>query len=219
MDSVDFSTSRLTGLDESEAQISRQFSYLMRVISNIRETAQLHGRLKKRKKDWPLEPEFVHHNQVFEQWIHNLPRDLHISFPQDGSPPWIPSHFIANLHCYHHLTVVMHHRPQFQFSMDFNGTWKQHMEICYTSAKMICRLQEAILRQYGLPGLLCMQRGINFTIYAILTCTILHLVSVRLGPGMGTAHVCRSQSHLQIQISTQMLENILHDTCELWNSA
>ena len=150
----------------------------MQVISNIRETNQLYGKLKKRKKDWPLEPEFVHHNQAFALWSRNLPRDLHISLPQDGSPPWIPSHFIANLHSYHHLTVVMHHRPQLQFSMDFNNSWKQHMYICYSSAKTICRLQEAILQQYGLPGLLCMQRGINFTIYAILTCTILHLVSL-----------------------------------------
>jgi hypothetical protein len=152
----------------------------MRVISNIRETNQLHGRLKKKKKDWPLEPEFIQHNQVFSQWSQNLPRDLLISLPTDGSIPWISSHFVANLHCYHHLTVVMHHRPQMQFSMDFNGVGKQHMYICYSSAKIICRLQEAILENFGLAGLLCMQRGVNFTIYAILTCTILHLVSKSL---------------------------------------
>ena len=153
----------------------------MQVISNIRETAQLHGRLKKRKKDWPLEPEFVQHNQVFAQWIRDLPRDLQIVLPPDGSAPWIPSHFIANLHSYYHLTVVMHHRPQFQFSLDFNDSWKRHFSICYSSAKIICRLQEAVLQQSGLQGLLCMQRGINFTIYAVLTCTILHLVSFSAG--------------------------------------
>ena len=45
------------------------------------------------------------------------------------------------------------------------------------TAKILCRLQEAILGAFGLTGLLCMQRGINFTIYAILTCTMIHLVS------------------------------------------
>jgi hypothetical protein len=30
-----------------------------------------------------------------------------------------------------------------------------------------------------MPGLLCMLRGISFHIYAVLTCTMLHLVSHR----------------------------------------
>ncbi|KAI9662439.1 MAG: hypothetical protein M1821_008606 [Bathelium mastoideum] len=178
MDSVDLDVGRLSGLDESEGQISRQFGYFMQVISNIRETNRLHVKLRKKKKDWPLEPEFVNHNQVFAQWMRDLPRDLQIVLPPDGSAPWIPSHFLANLHSYYHLTVVMHHRPQFQFSMDFNDNWKQQLSICYSSAKTLCRLQEAILQTYDLEGLLCMQRGINFTIYAILTCTILHLVAI-----------------------------------------
>jgi hypothetical protein len=32
------------------------------------------------------------------------------------------------------------------------------------------------LKTYGMPGLLCMMRGISFHIYAVLTCTMLHLV-------------------------------------------
>ncbi|KAF2234490.1 hypothetical protein EV356DRAFT_446659 [Viridothelium virens] len=178
LDSVDFSVARLPGLDDGEAQISRQFSYLLQLIKDIRGTNQLYSRLSKKKKDWPLDPEFMEHSHVFAQWTRSLPRDLHIALPQDGSTPWIPSHYVANLHSYYHLAVVMHHRPQFQFRMDFNDTWKQHMCICYASAKTICRLQEAILQHYGLPGLLCMQRGVNFTIYAVMTCTILHLVAI-----------------------------------------
>ena len=69
-------------------------------------------------------------------------------------------------------------RPQLMASKSFaaDSAWKQHMTSCYTSAKVLCRLQEAIHAQFGLPGLLCMQRGINFTIYAVLTCVMLHLV-------------------------------------------
>jgi hypothetical protein len=39
-------------------------------------------------------------------------------------------------------------------------------------------LQEGLLQSFGMTGLLCMQRGINFTIYCVLTCTVLHLVSI-----------------------------------------
>lgn len=52
------------------------------------------------------------------------------------------------------------------------------MTICYQSAKVLCRLQEALLAQFDMTGLLCMQRGINFTIYAILTCIMLHLIAL-----------------------------------------
>ena len=54
------------------------------------------------------------------------------------------------------------------------------MMTCYSAAKTMCKLQEAILKTYGMPGLLCMLRGMSFTIYAVLTCTMLHLVSFLL---------------------------------------
>lgn len=59
-----------------------------------------------------------------------------------------------------------------------DGGWKHHMMICYSSAKLLCRLQEVVLQSFGMTGLLCMQRGINFTIYGVLTCTVLHLVAL-----------------------------------------
>lgn len=73
----------------------------------------------------------------------------------------------------------MHLRPQIHAISDpYDGMWKQHMLTCYSAAKHLCKLQEAVLKTYGLPGLLCMIRGISFTIYAILTCTMLHLVAI-----------------------------------------
>ncbi|KAK5145975.1 hypothetical protein LTR04_001163 [Oleoguttula sp. CCFEE 6159] len=177
LETVDFDIPRsIPGLDETEVQVSRQFSYFMRSIRNVQQTTLLFRRLKKTKKDWPIDPAFTQHNHDFLTWITDLPQDLQVVYPPDGSSPWTPSHFVANMHAYHDLSVIMHHRPQLQFATDSGDvSWKQHMIICYNSAKNLCRLQESILRNYGLAGLLCMQRGINFTIYCVLTCNMLHL--------------------------------------------
>jgi hypothetical protein len=178
VDTVDFTVPRsVPGLDEAEYQVSRQFAYYLRIVKNIYYTTTMHGRLRKKSKDWALDPEFVQHNQSFPLWLRELPHNLQIAYPPDNSPPWIPSHYVANLHCYHLLCVIMHHRPQLHVLSDsFDGVWKQHMVICYSAAKDLCKLQEAIMKNYGLSGMLCMQRGISFTIYAVLTCTMLHLV-------------------------------------------
>jgi hypothetical protein len=180
LDTVDFSIPRVhpgQSPEDPEYQIFRQFMYFARVVRNIEHTSSLHAQLKKVRKDWAIDPEFVGHNQDYVDWMHNLPQDLQIAFPQDGSIPWIPSHFVANLHCYHYLGVIMHHRPQLHLLSElFDPSWKQHMLICCMAAKNMCKLQEAILHHYGLSGLLFMQRGISFTIYAVLTCTMLHLV-------------------------------------------
>jgi len=132
----------------------------------------------KRRKDWGLDPEFVQLNPATNAWLADLPADLAITFPPDGSPPWIPSHFIGNLHSYYYLSVLMLHRPQLTFldPMGADGQWKNHMMLSYSSAKLLCRIQEAMLQSYGLSGLQCMQRGISFTIYAILTCIPIYLV-------------------------------------------
>jgi hypothetical protein len=165
--------------DDPDYQTTRQFIFFTRSVKHIAYTNSMHGRLRKIKKDWMVDPEFVQHNQSYVAWLRDLPQDLQVVYPADGSYPWIPSHFVANLHSYHNLSVVMHHRPQLHYLHDNNDPfWKSHMLICYSAAKNMCRLQEAILHQYGLDGLLYMQRGISFTIYAVLTCTMLHLVSV-----------------------------------------
>ena len=141
--------------------------------------AEIYHELKE-TKDWGGHPRFVANNQAFDQWPDALPEDLQLTLPSDGSPPWMPSHFIGNMHSHYQLGRILLQRPQLMASKSFSAdsTWKQHMTSCYTSAKVLCRLQEAILSQFGLHGLLCMQRGINFTIYAVLTCIMLHLVLV-----------------------------------------
>jgi hypothetical protein len=163
--------------EESEYHVTRNFTYFTRMINHVRTMNTIYAKVKSRK-DWGLEPEFVQLNPRFEAWLNDLPSDLHITFPSDGSPPWLPSHFIANMHSYYYLSMILLHRPQLTFlePTGIDGGWKQHMMICYSSAKILCRIQEAILQSFGLPGLLCMQRGVNYTIYCILTCTVLHLV-------------------------------------------
>lgn len=166
-------------LDPFEASISRQFAYFVRNVRNIRTIADTYHELRK-TKDWGGHPKFVANNQTFDRWPDALPQELQLTLPADGSPPWIPSHFIGNMHSHYQLGRIMLQRPQLMASKSFaaDSAWKQHMTSCYTSAKALCRLQEAIFAQFGLHGLLCMQRGINFTIYAILTCIMLHLVSI-----------------------------------------
>ena len=167
----------LPGMEDIEYQVSRQFAYYLRIIKNVQQTTLIYGKLRD-KKDWALKPEFTQHNHDFPNWLRELPQDLQVVYPADDSAPWIPSHFVGNLHCYHYLSIIMHYRPQLHVLSDsFDGVWKQRMLICYSAAKNMCKLQEAILKNYGLPGLLCMQRGISFTIYSVLTCTMLHLVS------------------------------------------
>lgn len=135
---------------------------------------------EKKQQDANLaqDSEFVSHNADYDIWTEQLPRHLQISYSDDGSPPWIPFHFAANLHCYHLLSSLMHRRPQLDFSPQANHQASQEqMMICYIAATKICRLHEAILQSSGLNGLLCMMRGINMSIYTVLTCTMLHLVN------------------------------------------
>ena len=166
-------------VDEYEAQLSRQFAYFVRNARNIRLITDAAHKAKKRK-DWGLDPKLVAYNVAFIKWPTELPSDLQLALPSDGSAPWLPTHFIGNMHSHYQLGVIMLHRAQLVASQSFanDDAWKHHMNLCYTSAKIMCRIQEAILEGFGLAGLLCMQRGINFTIYAVLTCTMIHLVGI-----------------------------------------
>jgi hypothetical protein len=132
----------------------------------------------KRTKEWGVDPEFVQLKPALHAWLTELPSDLAVTYPADGSPPWPSSPFVGNLHSYYYLSLILFHRPTLAF-LDPNGAdgqWKDHMLVCYNAAKTLCRLQEGMLQYYDLTGLQCMQRGINFTIYAILGCIVLHLV-------------------------------------------
>ncbi|KAL1845084.1 hypothetical protein VTK73DRAFT_1159 [Phialemonium thermophilum] len=180
IESVDFSVpDPVPGEDGQEYQVSRNFTYFARNIRIVARMNKIYARIKK-TKDWGIDPEFVRIAPEFRQWLNSLPPDLAISYPADGSTPWLPSPFVGNLHSYYCLSLILFHRPQLTF-LDPNGAdgqWKHNMLICYNAAKTLCRLQEAILQTFGLAGLQCMQRGINFTIYAVLACIVLHLVAL-----------------------------------------
>ncbi|EXJ78046.1 hypothetical protein A1O3_09206 [Capronia epimyces CBS 606.96] len=178
--SVDISTCPpCSDMDDFEKAISRQFAYFVRNIRNIRLITDVSHKLKK-KKDWGLDQRFVTYNAAFKKWPDELPPDLQVVLPSNGGMPSLPSHFVGNMHSHYQLGIVMLHRPQLKASESFaaDSQWRHHMSVCYNSAKVLCRLQEAILARFDLAGLLCMQRGINFTIYAILTCVMLHLIAV-----------------------------------------
>ncbi|XHG02789.1 hypothetical protein AWENTII_006119 [Aspergillus wentii] len=165
--------------DQFEAGRSRQYAYFVRNAHHIRIMTDIYHKIKK-QKDWGADPRFVEKNPLFTDWLQSLPSDLQVNYPADGSPPWIPSHFVGNMHSHCHLGIILLHRPQLLASKSFaaGGGWKIHMALCYSSARSLCRLQEAILNRFGLSGLLFMQRGINFAIYCILTCTMLHLIAI-----------------------------------------
>ncbi|KUI54730.1 Cutinase transcription factor 1 alpha [Cytospora mali] len=180
LDSVDFGLPRpFTSGDDSDYQVTRNFTYLARVVRNIARMNRVYSRIHKHK-DWGCDPDFVQINPEASAWLNDLPPDLCVNEPPDGSPPWLASSFIGNLHSYYHLSVILLHRPQLTHHepTGMDGQWKQHMMLCYNSAKTLCRLQEAVLQTFGLSGLQCMQRGINFTLYCILSCIVLHLVAL-----------------------------------------
>ncbi|KAK5124164.1 hypothetical protein LTR85_001867 [Meristemomyces frigidus] len=181
LETVDFSLPVASpDVDAFEHQTSRRFTYFTQAFRNIKVTNSLWQNMRRYKKDWALDPAFVRHNEDLTVWLQQLPNDIQIHYPEDGSSPWLGGdHFVAYIHCYHHLVVIMHHRPQLQALLEkHDSRFKTHLDICLQSAALMCRVQEAIVRDFGLHGLQFMQRGVNFTIYCILTCTMLHLAAI-----------------------------------------
>ena len=163
-------------LDRFESSISRQYAYFIQNALNLRMILDCFRKFRK-QKDWATNPELLGTSELLTGWLQNLPSDLQINYPADGSPPTILSHFVANMHIHYHLGIISLHRAPLLVSNSFvAGSWKTHMAYCYSSAKCLCRLQEALVGRYGLAGLSVMQRGYNFAIYATLLCTMLHLV-------------------------------------------
>ncbi|KAL2129139.1 hypothetical protein VTI74DRAFT_8174 [Chaetomium olivicolor] len=179
-ETVDFDIPRpIPNADESEYLVSRNFTYLTRVVRMVGRMVRAYRRLK-RSKEWGIDPEFVQLDPSLGAWLTSLPPDLTVTYPADGSPPWLPSAFVGNLHSYYYLSIILFNRPQLAVLSPSGpgGEWKRHMLVSYNAAKMLCRLQEAVMGSFGLNGLQCMQRGINFTIYAVLGCIVLHLVAI-----------------------------------------
>ncbi|RKF63210.1 putative transcription factor cys6 [Erysiphe neolycopersici] len=181
IDSVDIRIPRvILEDDDTEPYISRDFAHIAIVCRNIRILNNVCSRIKNSGPKWWFNPEFTRLGPLFESLIKNLPDELQVTYPSDGSPPWLRSHFVGNLHSYYHLSILMLHRHPLKHMEPkrIDGSWKYHMSICFNSAKLLCRLQEAIFQSYGSDGILCMQRGLNFSIYCNLTCTALYLLAL-----------------------------------------
>jgi len=179
--SVDLSTP-LRGaseLDDQEVMIHRNFVHFVRLIHNIRRMSDVHAKLKA-SPNWRNDPQFLQSGPSLEQWFYDLPADLHIqvntSLAQPGPQP--ESHLSGNLQVYYHLARIMLHRPALAFGKTFasGGEWRRHMSVCTNAAKSICRLEEVIFELYGMLGLQCMSRGVNFSIYSLLSGAMIHLV-------------------------------------------
>lgn len=181
LDTVDTSpTPPNSNIDDYEKMISKQFSYWVKNVLNIRGITETYHKLKRKNKDWATDPTFVAYNEDFRKWPEEVPTDLQLPISADGSHPQLSSHFIANMHTHYQLGIVMLYKPQLTASKDFNNDekWNYYMTTCYHAAKKICAYQEAILESFDIRGLACIQRGLSFPIYAILTCTMIHLVSI-----------------------------------------
>ena len=210
---------RTQDMDEQETTIYRNFVYFVYLIKNIRRMNDIHAKLKA-NPSWRSDPEFTDCGPILDTWARALPTNLHVIVPTDLSIPCPPveHHYVANLQIYHNLARIMVHRPPLAITKTFTsqGQWKEHMSICSNAAKNICRLTEVVWRQFGMPGLQCMMRGINFTIYANLTATMIHLVSRII------LHYCivvnsnpnRLRLHAQIRCLIQMQRTISPGPCE-----
>jgi hypothetical protein len=174
---VDFSEPKPI-IGTAEFQISRQFRQLLLCLRNIRRTIRGFTLHQKKGGDWSFHRDYTSVEDEFRAWGAQVPEDLRVTLPKDDSLPWIASPFIGHTNAYYHLSFIMHHRPQIHYLMEsVNGdSWRPYLLTCLTAAKNVCRILESMLQTFGTEGLRCMLRGISFTVYAILTCTMLHLV-------------------------------------------
>jgi hypothetical protein len=165
-------------IDAMEHQICRKTVFLAQAVRNIKQTNVIWQNMRRHKKYWALDPIFVRQNDVISSWANGLPPDMQVQFTDDDSPPYIGGdHFVAYLHIYHRLIIIIQHRPQLQTLLEQRDQgFKEHMDICNEAAIQMCCLQEALYGDFGIHGLQFMSRGMGFTIYCILTCMLMHLV-------------------------------------------
>ena len=75
MESLDLSVPRpVPGGDDSEFHVTRNFTYLTRVIRNVRRMNNVYARIKK-KKEWGIDPDFVQLNPSFDAWMNGNPNN------------------------------------------------------------------------------------------------------------------------------------------------
>ncbi|KAK6533042.1 hypothetical protein TWF281_007204 [Arthrobotrys megalospora] len=174
-------SSSLLDMSEKELTVHMNFSYFVELLKLIRRINDVFARLKATGANWAGDPEFLSCGPSFDNWLYTLPQHLQIDVPTDPNMPMEPvlTHYAGNLLIYGYLARIMFHRPALAFARNFTATgqWRIHLKACYDSSRKACRLTEAVMDQYGIRGLQCMLRGINFTIYAMLTCTMVNLVA------------------------------------------
>lgn len=167
-------------LDDHEYAIHSQFIHLIALQKTIRRMVDVSSKLKARP-GWRNDPQFLRSAPTLDGWLMKLPQYLqvHVSVDLNDRPPQLESHFAGNLQVYYHLARMMLHRPALAYGKTFSqgGEWRHHMSECTTAAKAICRLEEVVFEQYGMLGFQCMSRGVNFSIYSLLSGAMIHLVS------------------------------------------
>src|SRR5690606_24552155 len=148
-DSVDLSVpARIPGLTDAEVELHHNFVYFVYLVKNIRRMNDVHAKLKS-SPNWRHDPQFLDCGPALESWWQHLPPGLLFDVPMDLSIPvqQLNSHFTGNILTYFFMAKIMLHRPALggggkTFSM--TKEWKMHMTHCYTSAKGILRLSEAV---------------------------------------------------------------------------
>ncbi|KAL5614957.1 hypothetical protein BROUX41_005025 [Berkeleyomyces rouxiae] len=167
--------------DVSEYLVSRNFTYLARLVREIGLMNITYGQMKKKKNStWASDPQFVKFGPALNNWRASLPEEFNVTFPADNSPPWLPSTFVGSLLSYHHLSKILLYRPQLSLCdpNSTDGQYKRIMMTCLSSSKDLCKLQEAIMCQYGYTGLQGMLRGYSYVVYCGLSCIVIHLVAM-----------------------------------------
>ncbi|KAI5296604.1 hypothetical protein KEM52_005901 [Ascosphaera acerosa] len=121
------------GTNAWELQRSRQFTYFMQIAYTIRVSLQRYHQIAK-QVDWGADPYYASISSQLDKWIINLPGDLQINLTSKSlpigpacddasgsSPPKLPSHFIANMHTYLHLSIISLCRPLLLASKNFSA--------------------------------------------------------------------------------------------------
>lgn len=166
-------------LDDHEHAIHSQFIHMISLQKTIRRMVDVSSKLKA-MPSWRNDPQFLKSAPALDNWLMKLPHYLQIQLSTDlnDRPPVVDSHFAGNLQVYYYLARMMLHRPALAYGKTFaqGGEWRHHMSECTSAAKAICRLEEVIFEQYGMLGFQCMSRGVNFSIYSLLSGAMIHLV-------------------------------------------
>lgn len=183
-DTVDLTIpGRMPDLDDQEVRVYRNFVYFVYLLKTLRHMSEIYQKVKK-GKNWQSDPELLALAPRLQRWEDELPPDMKYPGAVDMGIQCPPptSHFSGNVQCYYHLARILLHRPVLTSPKGLpldnsRSMWKTHMEICSVSAKAITRIIETIIQSFGIRGLQCMIRGVNFTIYCLLSSTLINLVT------------------------------------------